>query len=60
MTKREIEQKLRKAGWIITHGKAHDLATNLQMPGVKIPIPRHKGDIPKGTAICILKTAGIE
>jgi len=60
VTKREIEQKLRKAGWIITHGKAHDLATNSQMPGVKISIPRHKGDIPKGTAISILKAAGIE
>ena len=60
MTKKEIEQKLRKAGWIIIHGKAHDLATNLQKPGVKIPIPQHKGDIPKGTAISILKAAEIE
>jgi len=60
MTKREIERKLKKAGWIITHGKAHDQATNLQKPGIKIPIPRHSGDIPKGTAKAILKDAGIE
>ena len=38
MTKRQLEQKLLKAGWLITHGKAHDLATNPQKPGVKIPI----------------------
>ena len=47
MTKRELEKKLRQAGWVITHGKAHDLATNPQKPGVKIPIHRHTGDIQK-------------
>jgi predicted RNA binding protein YcfA (HicA-like mRNA interferase family) len=60
MTKTELEKKLRKAGWAITHGKAHDMATNPAKPGLKIPIPRHKGDIPKGTAQTILKEAGIE
>jgi len=60
MTKRELEQKLRKAGWIIIHGRAHDLATNPQKPGVKIPIPRHSGDVPKGTANSILKDAGLK
>jgi len=60
MTKRELEQKLRKAGWVITHGKAHDLATNPQKPGVKIPIHRHSGDIPIGTLKSILKDAGLE
>ena len=60
MTKKELEKKLRQAGWIITHGKAHDLATNLQKQGVKIPIPRHTGDIPKGILKSILKDAGLE
>jgi len=60
VTKRELEQKLLKAGWVITHGKAHDLATNPQRPGVKIPIPRHTGDIPVGTAKSILKDAGLD
>lgn len=60
MTKIELEKKLRKAGWIITHGKAHDQATSVEKPGVKIPIPRHAGDIPKGTLQAILKEAGIE
>ena len=60
MTKRELERKLLQAGWVITHGKAHDLATNPLKPEVKIPIPRHKGDIPKGTTESILKDAGLE
>ena len=60
MTKRELEKKLLNAGWIITHGKAHDLATNPQKPGIKIPIPRHTGDIPKGTMKSILKDAGFK
>jgi predicted RNA binding protein YcfA (HicA-like mRNA interferase family) len=60
MTKLELERKLQKAGWTIVHGKAHDQATNPAVPGVKIPIPRHAGDIPKGTARAILKDAGLE
>ena len=60
MTKRALEQKLVKSGWRITHGKAHDQATNLERPGVKISIPRHSGDIPKGTVKSILKDAGLE
>jgi len=60
MTKLELERKLRKAGWVISHGKAHDMAIHPQKPGVKIPIPRHSGDIPKGTAKSILKDAGLE
>jgi predicted RNA binding protein YcfA (HicA-like mRNA interferase family) len=60
MTKLELEKKLRKAGWVITHGKAHDQAANPAKPGIKIPIPRHAGDIPTGTAKAILSSAGIE
>jgi predicted RNA binding protein YcfA (HicA-like mRNA interferase family) len=60
LTKAELERKLKKAGWVITHGKAHDQATNPAKPGVIIPIPRHAGDIPAGTAKAIKKEAGIE
>jgi predicted RNA binding protein YcfA (HicA-like mRNA interferase family) len=60
VTKLELEKKLRKAGWVLTHGKAHDQATNPTKPGIKIPIPRHAGDIPIGTAKAILSSAGIE
>ena len=59
MTTREIKILLQKAGWIIKPGSSHDLATNPDKPGIKIPIPRHKGDVPKGTAYSILKAAGL-
>jgi hypothetical protein len=48
VTKLELEKKLQKAGWVITHGKAHDQATNPAKPGIKIPIPRHTGRYGKG------------
>lgn len=57
MTKAEIERKFKAAGWTIVHGKKHDLAVS--PTGQKVPIPRHKGDVPKGTAFSILKSAGI-
>lgn len=61
MTEREILSKLKQAGWKITEGGRHHLATdNPKYPGKKIPIPRHKGDIPKGTAEGILKQAGLK
>lgn len=55
MTKLELEKKLRKAGWTIEHGSKHDKAVS--PTGQIVPIPRHKGDIPKGTAEAILKEA---
>ena len=48
MTKLEIERKFKKAGWKIVHGAAHDLAVS--PTGQKVPIPRHTGDVPTGTA----------
>ncbi len=61
MTEREIKNTLKKAGWKITEGSRHSLATDNPMyPGKKIPIPRHKGDIPKGTVEAILKEAGLK
>lgn len=60
MTKTELIRLLKKSGWVITHGKAHDQATHPEKSGIKISIPRHKGDIPKGTAHSILKDAGLK
>ncbi len=59
MTKRELERILKKAGWQIISGANHDMAVK---PGTstKIPIPRHKGDIPVETANNILKDAGLK
>ena len=60
MTERELKKKLESAGWVITHGTGHDMAKHPDQPGTKIPIPRHTGDIPIGTAKSILKAAGIK
>lgn len=61
MTEREILKQLKQTGWKITEGQRHHLATdNPKFPGKKISIPRHKGDIPKGTAEAILKQAGLK
>lgn len=59
MTKRELERILNNNGWRIVHGTRHDMAVK-EGTSTKIPIPRHKGDIPLGTAKSILKDAGIK
>lgn len=58
MTKRELEKILKNNGWIIVSGTRHDMAIK-EGTSTKIPIPRHKGDIPIGTAKSILKDAGL-
>ncbi|MBQ7158400.1 MAG: type II toxin-antitoxin system HicA family toxin [Treponema sp.] len=60
MTELEIKKRFRQAGcWRIVTGAKHDMAIN-DSTGQKIPIPRHSGDIPKGTAHKILKVANLE
>lgn len=58
MTKREIEKLLQKAGFCKREGGRHDVWVKVGFP--PIPVPRHKGDIPKGTALSILKCAGLK
>jgi predicted RNA binding protein YcfA (HicA-like mRNA interferase family) len=60
MTAKELKRKLAAAGWTITNGTNHDLATHPDNPGVKVPIPRHTGDIPPGTLNNILKATGLK
>jgi predicted RNA binding protein YcfA (HicA-like mRNA interferase family) len=59
MTAKELKRKLIAAGWSITQGGGHEMATHPQKPGIKIPIHRHTGDIPTGTLNRILKDAGL-
>ena len=59
MTKRELEKILKNNGWRIVSGARHDMAIKDGV-STKIPIPRHKGDIPIGTAKSILRAAGAE
>lgn len=60
MTKKELEKLLKTNGWEISEGKKHSLATHPNRPGIKIPIPRHRGDLATGTVKGILKDAGLE
>lgn len=59
MTKRELEKLLKQNGWEIISGARHDMAVK-EGTNVKIPIPRHKNDIPIGTVNSILKDAGLK
>jgi predicted RNA binding protein YcfA (HicA-like mRNA interferase family) len=60
MTPKELKRKLTANGWAITQGSGHEMAKHPGKPGVKIPIPRHTGDIPIGTLSNILKAAGLK
>jgi predicted RNA binding protein YcfA (HicA-like mRNA interferase family) len=60
VTEREIIKLLKDNGWYIEEGSKHHLATNPNKPGIKIPIPRHRKDIPIGTINNILKAAGLK
>lgn len=58
MDKREIEKLLHQAGFEKRTGRKHDIWIKSGYP--PIPVPRHKGEIPIGTAKSILKAAGLE
>jgi len=58
MKRRDMDQKLKAAGWVITAGRKHDMAKHPDKPEVKIPLPRHK-EINEFTAKGILEMAGL-
>lgn len=58
MTKYELEKILRQSDFEKRSGGKHHVWIKKGFP--PIPIPRHKGDIPKGTLKNILKAAGLE
>jgi predicted RNA binding protein YcfA (HicA-like mRNA interferase family) len=60
VTAKELKRKLAAAGWTITDGSRHELATHPDKPGVQVAIHRHTGDIPTGTLSKILKDAGLK
>jgi predicted RNA binding protein YcfA (HicA-like mRNA interferase family) len=60
MTARELKRKLIADGWIIKDGSRHQMAIHPEKPGVKVPIPRHTGDIPAGTLNNILQATGLK
>lgn len=57
MKVKELEKLLKQAGWAKEEGAKHTKWTKAgQRP---ITVPRHKGDVPVGTANSILKAAGL-
>jgi len=58
VTKQEIEKRLKNAGFLKHSGGKHDIWLKPGFP--PIPVPRHKGDIPKGTLHSIFKHAQLE
>lgn len=57
MTKHELEKLLKQRGFEKRSGGKHDIWLKKGFP--PIPVPRHKGDIPRGTTRNILKAAGL-
>ncbi len=54
----ELMRRLRKAGFVLRrHGGRHDLYENSE--GRIVTVPRHAGEIPKGTYNAILRDAGL-
>ena len=58
MKRKELDKRLRNAGWEIASGKKHDMAKHPDKPGIKIPLPRHI-EINEYTARGILEQAGL-
>lgn len=58
MTKYELERMLKQIGFEKRLGGKHDIWIKKGFP--PIPVPRHKGDIPKGTLKNILRVSGLE
>ncbi len=57
MTVREIKKILKENGWSKVREGRHEVWGK---DGIIIPIPRHKGDLPRGTTDSILKRAGLK
>lgn len=58
MKQKDLKRKLKQAGWEISSGSKHDMATHPNRPGFKLTIPRHI-EINEYTAKQILKDAGL-
>ena len=56
MTAREVEEILRRAGFVFLRQTDHRIWHN---GGRIIPVPVHPGDIPKGTLRNIIRLAGM-
>jgi len=58
ITHRELARKLRRAGYIEIRTSRHPVYY-LADKDITIPVPRHPGDVPKGTLRAIVREMGI-
>jgi predicted RNA binding protein YcfA (HicA-like mRNA interferase family) len=54
---RKIIARLEREGWVVEHGKEHDIFRNPSFPETRIVIPRHR-ELSPGVARDISKKAG--
>jgi predicted RNA binding protein YcfA (HicA-like mRNA interferase family) len=57
--RREVVRLLEEHGFVCQGGKKHDIFTKPGHP-LPVPVPRHSGDLPKGTVASIWRRAGIK
>lgn len=55
---RELARKLRRAGYVEIRTRHHPVYY-LAEKNITIPVPRHPGDVPKGTLRAIIREMGI-
>ena len=55
---RELARKLRRAGYIEIRTSRHPVYY-LAAKNLTIPVPRHPGDVPRGTLRAIIREMGI-
>jgi predicted RNA binding protein YcfA (HicA-like mRNA interferase family) len=55
---RELAQKLRRAGYVEIRTSRHPVYY-LAARNLTIPVPRHPGDVPKGTLRAIIREMGL-
>ena len=60
VTAREVVRALLRAGFVIHHQTgSHVQLTHPQRPGLRVTVPSHSGDVPRGTLHAILRQAGL-
>jgi predicted RNA binding protein YcfA (HicA-like mRNA interferase family) len=53
---RKIIARLEREGWLVEHGKEHDIFRNPALPQIRIAVPRHR-ELSIGVARDIAKKA---
>jgi predicted RNA binding protein YcfA (HicA-like mRNA interferase family) len=58
VTYRELARKLQRAGYVEIRTSRHPVYY-LAARNVTIPVPRHPGDVPKGTLRAVVREMGV-